>query len=76
MFLCDKGMAIQQINFGFFLAFTQSIWHFSVFFLAFFGFLLNFSCSIPGTQPESSITIYNVERELASFVYLCQHRLY
>jgi len=43
MFLCDNGMAIPQIKFGFFLAFKQSVWPFSGLFLALFGFLLKFS---------------------------------
>jgi len=30
MFLCDKGIAILQTKFGFFLAFKQSVWFFLV----------------------------------------------
>jgi len=44
---CDIGMAIPQIKFVFFLAFKQSVWSVSGLFLAFFGFLLNFSSGNP-----------------------------
>jgi len=55
MFLCDKGMAIPQIKFGFFLTFKQSVWPFSGLLLALFGFLLNFSSGIPDEDmPELS----------------------
>jgi len=43
MFLCDKGIAMPQRKFGYFLALTQSVWPFSVLSLALFGFLLKLS---------------------------------
>jgi len=46
MFLCDKGMALPQIKFVFFLAFRQSVWPF----LALFGFLLKVSSSNPAAD--------------------------
>jgi len=52
MFLCDNGMAIPQIKFGFFLAFKQSVWPFSGLFLALFGFLLKFSSGNPDCAPS------------------------
>ena len=43
MFVCDKGRAMPQVKFGFFLAFNQFVWLFSGLFLVLFGFLLKFS---------------------------------
>jgi len=48
MFLYYKGMAVPQTTFGSFLAFKQSVWPFSDFCLALFGFLLKFSWVNPG----------------------------
>jgi len=43
MFLRDKGTAMPQRMFGYFLALTQSVWPFSVLSLAIFGFFLKLS---------------------------------
>jgi len=51
MFFCDKGIAIPQKRFGFFLAFEQCVWPFFDLFLALFGFLLKFSSGNPARGP-------------------------
>jgi len=60
MFLCDNGKAIPHIKFGFFLAFNQSVWPFSGFFLALFGFLLKFSSDNPGPDCQTCERIVTV----------------
>jgi len=49
-FLCDKGMAIPQIKFGFFLAFKNQLSLFLASFRALLGFLLKFSSGNPGQK--------------------------
>jgi len=63
---CDKGMAIPQIRFGFFLAFEQYVWPFSDLFLALFGYLLKFSSGNPARGRQQQLISLQV-RLSASF---------
>jgi len=67
MFFCDKGMAIPQIKFGFFLAFKQSVWPFSGLFLALFGFLSKFSFGNPAENAH--LSLYRCRSVLAAFMF-------
>jgi len=49
-------MTIPQIQFGFFMAFKQSVWRFYGLFLALFGFLLNCSSGNPASWPQAVLS--------------------
>jgi len=52
---CDKGMAIPQIKFGFFLAFKQSVWPVSGLFLAFFWLFIELFIWQPRKLPRQTM---------------------